>query len=289
MISFPDDPVCDLHVHSTRSDGTCTPSQIIDLALKKGIRAIALTDHDCVAGLPEFHACASGHRIETVSGIELSTGLNGRDIHILGLFIDPDDTKFLDYLVTFRQSRDSRNIKMCDSLHEGLGMDISYEALKEMFPDAVITRGHFAKYMLKKGYTKSLREAFDRWIGDNGKYYIPRERITPEDGIALIRSAGGIPILAHPVLYGFSHQKLVLLVSHLKDSGLVGIEAVYTTYDPSDEREIRQIASEYDLLLSGGSDFHGTNKVNTDLGTGRGNLHVPFEIYQKLKEYHENN
>lgn len=281
------DSVCDLHVHSNRSDGTFTPSQIIDLATEINLSAIALTDHDTIDGLEEFHSHAAGKPVETVNGIELSTGLNGKDIHILGLFIDPETSGFISYLEDFRSSRDIRNIRMCERLHKGLGMDISYEALKKMFPDAVITRGHFAKYMYKMGYTKSLHEAFDRWISDRGPYYIPRERVTPEQGIDIIRMAHGVPILAHPVLYGFGHEKLCSLISDLKQSGLAGIEAIYTTYDNSDEKMMRKIAADYGLLISGGSDFHGTNKINTDLATGRGNLHVPYEIYDKIKEYHD--
>ena len=264
-----------------------TPSSIIDYALSKHIRAAALTDHDCVSGLDEFRKYAEGKPIETVNGIELSTGHNGRDIHILGLFIEPDVQSFLDYLMTFRRSRDSRNIKMCENLRRGLHMDISYEALKEMFPDAVITRGHFAKYMYNKGYVRSLREPFERWIGDNGPYYLPRDRISPQDGVKLILSAHGVPVLAHPILYGFGREKLEKLVCTLKECGLAGLEGIYTTYEHSDELLIRSIAEKYGLLISGGSDFHGSNKLNTDLGTGRGNLAVPYEIYQRIKEYHD--
>lgn len=281
------DRVCDLHVHSNKSDGSCTPSEIIDLAVERHISAIALTDHDCVAGLEEFNAHAAGRPIETVNGIELSTGLNGKDIHILGLFIDPDDQEFLDYLVTFRKSRDDRNVKMCELLHKGLHMDISYDALKEMFPGAVITRGHFAKYMYNKGIVRSLREPFERWIGDSKPYFLPRERITPEGGVRLILSAHGVPILAHPILYGFGREKLEQLVKKLKDSGLAGIEAIYTTYERSDEMQICDMADRYGLLLSGGSDYHGTNKINTELGIGRGNLRVPYDIYDRMRKYHD--
>ena len=279
--------VCDLHVHSKFSDGSCTPSEIIDLALKRNLSAIALTDHDCIDGLPEFHKYAKDRPIETVNGIELSTGLNGKDIHIVGLFIDTGNQRFLDYLVDFRKSRDDRNIKMCNRLHDELHMDISFEALQEMFPNAVLTRGHFAKYMYNKGIVRSLREPFERWIGDNKPFYVPRERISPDDGVRLILSAHGVPILAHPILYGFSRPKLEELVSMLKDAGLAGIEAVYTTYEHSDEMLIRSVAEKYDLLLSGGSDFHGTNKINTELGIGRGNLRVPYEFYDRIRKYHD--
>ncbi len=283
------EPPVDLHVHSNASDGTFTPSQLVDYAVKKGLASMALTDHDTIAGLKEIREYASKNPAapEIISGIELSTDLNGKDIHIVGLFIDETDPDFLSYLEFFRNSRDIRNEKMCNLLREGLHMDISFEKLKAEFPGAVITRAHYANYMLNHGYIKSTTEAFDRWIGDGCPYFVPREKVTPVDGIHLIQKAHGIPVLAHPTLYGFSHARLDSLVSDLTAEGLVAMETIYTTYSEGETREMKEMADAHGLLWSGGSDFHGTNKTNTDLATGRGNLYLPLSLLEKLRDYHK--
>ena len=278
----------DLHVHSTRSDGTYTPTELVDYAIKKGLAAFALTDHDCVDGLDEAIAYADSLRLtnpevpEVIPGVEFSTEYKGSDVHIVGLYIDYKSTEFQKYLVDFVESRTLRNRKMCKLLQEGTGMDISYETLLETFPDCVITRAHYARYMMSKGYVKSISEAFERYIGDHCPYYIPREKVTPAQAIELILSAGGIPVLAHPLLYGMGKARLDALVAELKDAGLIALEAIYSTYSASDEREMRTLAAKYDLGISGGSDFHGDNKPKLDLGTGYGSLYIPYEVLTKL-------
>lgn len=280
----------DLHVHSTRSDGTYSPTQLVDYAIEKGLFAFALTDHDTTDGLQEITAYCNSLKQqgidnvpEVIPGIELSTEYMGRDIHIVGLFIDYENKDFKDYLNHFIQSRDIRNQKMCSLLYNA-GIEISYEKLLEEFPNSVITRAHYAKYLLQHGYTKSIKEAFDRYVGDHCPYFVPREKVTPSQAVNLILKADGIPILAHPILYGMSDSKLEELVKTLKDAGLMGIEAVYSTYKSSDERLIRRLADKYHLLLSGGSDFHGTNKPDIDLGIGLGHLYVPDEFLQCMKQ-----
>ncbi|MCR4891166.1 MAG: PHP domain-containing protein [Lachnospiraceae bacterium] len=280
----------DLHVHSNKSDGTFTPSELVDYAIEKGLAAMALTDHDTVAGLGEIreYAAKVPGAPEIINGIELSTDLDGRDIHIVGLFIDDENPRFLGELQKFRDSRELRNEKMCAGLKEGLGMDISLKQLREEFPGSVLTRGHYAKYMLHHGYVRTMREAFEKWIGDDGPYFVPREKITPVDGIKLINMAGGVPVLAHPIQYAYSHNKLENLLVEWKEAGLVAMETVYTTYSAEDMAEYKAMAEKLGLLESGGSDFHGTNKVNTDLATGRGNLFVPYEFLEKLRVYSDN-
>lgn len=332
----------DLHVHSTRSDGTFTPTELVDYAVKKGLSAFALTDHDTVDGLdeamqyaaglraqaesknvfphqrdagqpavpvPESHPQGFGHMVpgtkttsseatspetavkssalipEVVPGVELSTEYQGKDVHILGLFIDHHNDRFLEYLRNFVDSRDTRNHKMCALLQE-TGMDISYEKLLNAFPGSVITRAHYAKYMLTHGYVKSMAEAFERYVGDRCPYFVPREKVTPAQAVELILHAGGIPILAHPILYHMSDARLDRLVGELKEAGLLGIEALYTTYHACDERQIRGLAEKYGLLVSGGSDFHGDNKPGTDLGTGYGKLYVPEEVLDQIRQAH---
>lgn len=281
----------DLHVHSTRSDGTYTPTQLVDYAIEKGLSAFALTDHDSVDGLDEAIGYAKQLQRQNLSvpevipGIELSSEYQGQDVHIVGLYIDYRNARFQEYLCDFVASRDIRNQKMCTRLKDA-GMDISYEKLLAAFPNSVITRAHYAKYMLEHGYVKSRTEAFERYIGDHCPYYIPREKVTPAQAVSLILEAGGLPVLAHPILYHMSDARLDALVGELKKAGLVGIEALYSTYHACDERQIRNLAAKYKLLISGGSDFHGENKPGLDLGTGYGGLCVPDKVLEQLRQAH---
>jgi hypothetical protein len=279
----------DLHVHSTRSDGTYTPAELVDYAIEKGLKAFALTDHDTVDGLDDAYFYADTLRKkgcdnvpEIIPGIELSTEYEGRDIHIVGLNIDYKNKDFTEYLQNFIDSRERRNIKMCALLTEH-GVDIKYENLAAEFPGAVITRAHYAKYMLNHGYIKSIKEAFDRYIGDRCPCYVAREKVTPAQAVQLILSAKGIPVLAHPILYHMSDARLEKLVSELKDCGLIGIEALYSTYNRSEERQITALSEKYNLHISGGSDFHGANKPDIDLGVGYGNLNIPDSVWEELK------
>lgn len=284
----------DLHVHSSCSDGTLSPSELVERAEKKGLAAFALTDHDTVDGLDEAMECAArpalrhtpsgdGAPLEVVPGIELSTEYQGADIHIVGLYIDHKDTAFRRQLRKFVDSREERNRKMCELLRRA-GVSLTYGELRNACPDSVITRAHYARLMLEKGYVKSRQEAFDRYIGDRAPCFVPREKITPAQAVELILQAGGAPVLAHPILYHMSDARLETLVKSLKESGLMGIEAIYSTYSPADERQIRSLAAKYDLLLSGGSDFHGANKPDIDMGSGLGNLYVPGELLSNIKK-----
>lgn len=274
----------DLHVHSNKSDGTFSPSELVDLALQKGLSAFALTDHDTTAGLDEAISYAEGRNIEVIPGIEFSTEYKGKDIHVLGLAIDYKAPVFAERIQAFVDSRIERNRKMCANLTEA-GIDISYEKLLSEFPGAVITRAHYGRYLLEHGYVKSLPEAFERYVGDHCPYFVPREKVTPSQAVELILQANGLPILAHPTLYHMGKDALQTLVHLLKEAGLIGIEAVYSTYSAGEEREMRQLASRNGLLISGGSDFHGTNKPGLELATGyHGKLVIPYDIWERLKE-----
>ncbi len=275
----------DLHTHSTCSDGSYTVKELLDYGHEKNLAALALTDHDTVAGLDEAIEYAKKFDdMEFVPGIEFSTINEGKDVHVVGLYIDHHNSTFCANLEKFKNSRVERNIKMCNKLRDEAGIDITYDALLEAFPNTTITRAHYAKYMLEKGYVKSRQEVFDRYIGDDCPYYVPREDISPEDASEQILVAGGVPILAHPVLYHMSDAKLEALVVRLKEAGLMGIEAIYTTYEAYEERQIKELAAKYDLLISGGSDFHGTNKKDIDLGVGYGKLFVPEEVLEGIKK-----
>lgn len=280
--------IVDLHVHSDKSDGSFTPSELVHYAIKKGLSAFALTDHDTTDGIEEALEAAKGKPIEVIPGIEFSTEYEGKDIHILGLYIDCNAPVFKEHIQSFVDSRILRNRKMCERLREA-DIDITYEKLLAEFPDCVITRSHYARYLLAHGYVNSLPEAFDRYIGDHCPYFVPREKVTPEQAVELILQADGIPILAHPVLYHMSDRKLDTLVASLKKSGLVGIEAVYATYKPAEERQMRALAAKYDLLISGGSDFHGAAKPKLDLATGYGKLVIPEELLTMIKKEHHKN
>ncbi len=273
----------DLHVHSTRSDGTYTPTQLVNYAIEKGLKAFALTDHDTVDGIEEALKAAEGKPIEVIPGIEYSTEYRKRDVHIVGLFIDYKAPVFLEYLERFQASRIERNHKLCKNL-QGAGFDITYEALLKEFPNAVITRAHYAKYLLSHGYVKSMVEAFERYLGDHTPYFVHREKITPEEVIDITRRAGGIPILAHPTLYKLGREQLDILVSTLTDAGLMGLEAIYSTYSPSEESQMKALAKKYNLLISGGSDFHGATKPGLDLGNGYGRLFVHEEVLENLRK-----
>lgn len=284
----------DLHVHSNKSDGSKTPSELVYMAMQKGLSAFALTDHDTVDGIDEALACADLLRTnnselvpEVIPGIELSTEYQGKDIHMVGLYIDHHSSAFQTHLKHFVDSRIERNRKMCARLAEA-GIDISYEKLLSEFPDSVLTRAHYAVYLVKHGYSLSKEDAFSQYLGDHTKYFVPREKITPEMGVELILEAGGIPILAHPILYRMSDSRLDDLVARLKKSGLAGIEAIYATYTLAEERQIRKLADKYDLCISGGSDYHGEAKPGLEIGSGYGKLFIPEDLLCKLKRKDKN-
>lgn len=279
----------DLHVHSTKSDGTYTPSELVDYAIEKGLKAFALTDHDTVAGLDEVLSYADSLRKEgktvpeVIPGIELSTEYEGENVHIVGLFIDYKCKAFTDYLKNFVDAREIRNRKMCQKLTEG-GYPVTYEELEEYCGEAVITRAHFPGLLMKKGYCKSRNEAFERFIGDRAPFYVPREKIAPVMAVELILKAGGIPIFAHPMLCKLGKEKFLGVMDTLKEAGLIGIEAFYCTNTLGEQNQTIRLAEKYHLLLSGGSDFHGKNKPDLDLGTGYGKLHVPDSCLEDLKK-----
>lgn len=280
------DTMVDLHTHTCKSDGSLTPTELLDHAKEVGLNAIAITDHDTVDGIEEAMTYAKTIGIRFIPGIEISAEREGHDIHIVGLFIDHTNSEFKETLQGFMESRDRRNEKMCAMLREGEGMDISVPQLMEMFPDCVLTRAHYARYMLEKGYIKSVYEAFERFIGDGKPYFITREKVECKKAIELILMAGGVPILAHPYLYHLSDRRIEELIVELKGYGLAGIEAYYTTHSAAETRQVVEWAKKYGLLVSGGSDFHGAAKPRTQLGKGFGDLYVDDSVLERIEAYH---
>lgn len=273
----------DLHVHSTASDGTNTPTELVALAKEAGLSAFALTDHDTIQGLAEARRAAKTAGIELVPGIELSTDYNGSEVHILGYYLDEQNPEFLQKLNEFINSRDLRNEKMAVLLQKE-GFDITMEELIKENPDSVITRAHFARYLVEHGMVKDRETVFSKYIGDDCRCYVPREKIDPFEAVRLIQLGGGVAFFAHPVLCHMNFDRLKRFIRDLKDCGLTGIEAIYSANSSGDERNLKQIAKEYDLLISGGSDYHGENKPYIKLGVGRGNLCIPDEILDTIKK-----
>ena len=276
----------DLHVHSTASDGTLTPSEVVDRAVELSLSAFALTDHDTIRGVAEAKERAAlhraqGHAIEVYSGVEISAEYKKRDIHILGLLVD-ESNEILDRALQHSlDNRDQRNYKILDKFRD-IGIELTMEDLLEDAPDSVITRAHFARALLKKGIIESIPEAFEKYIGDDGPCYVSREYMTPEDAIHLIKKAGGVPVLAHPLLYNLPHDELYALVERLKAAGLKGIEVYYSSNKGQDEANVKALANHFGLIATGGSDFHGAIKPTIELGTGKNNLKIPYSVLENV-------
>ena len=276
----------DLHVHSTASDGTLSPSEVVDHAVSLSLSAFALTDHDTVKGVSVAKERASyykaiGTSIEVYSGVEISAGYKEKDIHILGLFVDEHNELLNDCLEKALANRNQRNDKIIERFAT-LGICITKEELLEDAPDSVITRAHFARVLYKRGITTSIHEAFEKYLGTTAPCYVPREYMTPEQAIGLILKANGVPILAHPLLYNLPHEELYSLVKRLKNAGLKGLEVYYSSNKGPDEVNLKALASHFDLTASGGSDFHGSVKPQIELGIGKGNLKIPYSVLQNL-------
>lgn len=275
----------DLHVHSTCSDGTCTPTQLVDIAIHANLTAIALTDHDTVMGIDEILRAAKGTSLQVIPGIEISAQdekNNEEEIHILGYQIDWRSPELLDRLRSAHDLRIERNVRLIQKMNQD-GFDIDMEQIERRFPDTVITRMHVARFLTEKEYVKSTAEAFDRYLSPNRRYYVAKREMPYERAIQTILQANGIPVLAHPNLYRRNEQQQEQLFIRLKEMGLKGVEAIYSMNSPEEEALTRRLAKKYDLFITGGSDFHGTNKPYIQMGIGRGNLNVPDELLKNLQ------
>lgn len=273
----------DLHTHSTVSDGTLTPAELIAKAHKIGLKTIALTDHDTTDGLEEaLKAAENFPDLEVIAGTELSSLYKDKEIHIVGLFLDMKNQPFTSALNELREKRIKRNIKMINKL-KGLELDLSYDELLAVSGGSVITRAHFARLLQEKGYVSSKSEAFSKYIGAGKPGYVKREVLTAKDAIALIKTGGGLPIIAHPFAYGFDIDGLEQMAADFSYWGVVGMECYYSTHSNEETHLALSLCRTYNLLPSGGSDFHGANKPGLELGSGYGDLIVPEKILKDLK------
>ena len=272
----------DLHSHTKFSDGSVTPAELISLAARTGARAVAITDHDTLDGLPEGRRAAEESGIEFVPGVEISADFQPGTMHILGYCFDPSSPELNLALEKLRVARRERNPQIAARL-QGLGLDVSYEEVARLAGNEVVGRPHFASLMVTKGYVASIKEAFDRFLAKGGPAYVEKRRLSPADSIHLIRKAGGVAILAHPYQMKLSDPDTEDQIRRLKVLGLDGIEAIYSRLSAVERERYVRLSDRLGMLVSGGSDFHGTFKPDINLVTGLGDLRVPYEYLDKIK------
>ena len=275
----------DLHVHSTASDGTLSPQEVALYAKVKGLSAIALTDHDTVSGVDECMKKGLEIGVIVIPGIECSADFYGKELHILGYYIDPTSEALHSKLKQLIDSRYARNLKMLEKLAE-VGCPLTLDDLEaDSTPGTVFTRAHFANALMRKGYISDRKEAFSKYIGRGLPAYVPREKFTVKECIEMIHAAGGLAVLAHPMLYGYSRTDVTNVLRGLAAEGLDGVESVYSTHTQEDVSHLLQVCLQLKLFPTGGSDFHGDNKPQLDLGTGYGDLKIPFEILEAMRKH----
>lgn len=273
----------DLHVHSIYSDGTLSPRELIRLAGESGVEALALCDHNTVAGVPEFLDAARDSGVEAIAGIEFSTDYGDRELHILGLFVQPRHYGAIEALVNeMGRRKEQSNIRLIQGL-AGAGISLDYDAIKAGTPNGQVNRAVIAAEMARLGYCDSIREAFSKWLSPKHGYFVPPKRLDVFETIRFIKSIGAVAVLAHPFL-NLDPDSLRQFLPLAKSCGLDGMEVYYPKFDAQATALAEQIAKEFRLLPSGGSDFHGENKPDIALGTGKNNLNIPHFLLEDLKE-----
>lgn len=273
----------DLHIHTAASDGTDAPARAVEKAGALGLAAIAVTDHDSVSGLAEAEAAGAALGVEVIPGIEISTDFRGREIHIVGLFIDPASPALTPVLNWAVDEREARNEKIVAALAAD-GFPVSMEALRAANPGSVLGRPHIAEALVKGGRAASVQEAFDKYLGRGRPYYRERELMPMGRAIAIAAGAGGVPVLAHPLQYGYDEAGREELIASARDMGCRALEAYYSEHSPAQQAMLLQTARRYGLAVSGGSDYHGTRKPHIQMGSGIENgLFVPYSVLEGLK------
>lgn len=273
----------DLHSHSTASDGTLPPAQVVRLAIERGLSALSLTDHDTIAGVAEAAAEAQKLGLDFLPGIEISAEFpHPGTMHLLGYGVDPNSATLRDLTKTLLAGRDNRNPKIIAKLQE-LGVAITMDELAQEAGGKVLGRPHIAAILHRKGYVSSIKQAFDKYLAPGGLAYFDKERLSPAQAIAMIRDSGGIPVLAHPIQLRYQNDaQLDRIVKDLIDLGLRGIEVIHSDHDAKMVEKYTALANRYHLLKTGGSDFHGTNKSAIQLGDANGRK-IPREFFDALQ------
>jgi predicted metal-dependent phosphoesterase TrpH len=277
----------DLHIHSTASDGSFTPAEILDHAQKLNLAAIAITDHDSIDGSREALRIGIPPSLSFLTGVEISAAHppffpGSGSFHILGYDIHLDNSDLNQALSKLQDARKNRNPAILRRLNK-LGFQISLEEVDRVVGESQLGRPHIAYAMVKKGFVASIDEAFDKYLGTDGPAYVDKYRIECEHAINIIRAAGGVPVLAHPALLNIeNNQKLDVLLQNLLKIGLAGIEVYYPGHSPQQIRQYTELAGKYGLLMTGGTDFHGTITPQIKMGSGNGSLFIPYLLYEKL-------
>lgn len=272
----------DLHLHSIFSDGTHTPTELIGLAQSRGLTAVSVTDHDSIEGVAEAMTAGEEAGVEAVAGIELSVVFNDHHLHLLGYFFDHTDLEFQDKIAVLQDARSIRNKKIIAKL-QGMGIDISEDEVEKVSSTGQTGRPHIAKVLVAKGVVRSMDEAFERYLKKGAGAYASRFVYNGAEAIEIIKKCGGLVVVAHPAQIVSGYQELQLLVGKLVDCGLDGLEVYYPTYSANTRKNLKKIAKRYDMVISGGSDFHGDVRPHTDLAGGK-NVRVPEEILEEMRQ-----
>jgi len=274
----------DLHTHTNESDGTYTPFELVDAAIAAGLDALAISDHDTLAGYDQALPRAREKGLDLVCGIELSTKARGKTVHLLGYFLNnPPAPEFRGWLEEMQASRRDRNVNMACRLRS-LEIDITIEEVQKR-GRSLAGRPHFARIMLEKGYVSSIQEAFDEYLDESAKGYVDRHEPELAYGIQRIGAAGGISSIAHPVRLGYRDpERLRGLVKEMAEAGLGALEVYHSDHDPADVEQFLGLTREFNLGVTGGSDFHGDVKPGISLGVGPGNLNIPRSVLDRLRE-----
>ena len=268
----------DLHTHTTVSDGTLSPTALVELAAKVGLAAIAITDHDHLGALPEARRAGDRLGVEIVAGVELSVSYGDADVHLLGYFVDPDEPRLAARLAQFRAVREERGRLIVEKL-QALGVDIQ---MSDLPAAQSVGRPHVAQALVAKGIVKSVDEAFQKWLGDGGPAYVEKAKMDGREAIALVHGAGGVAVLAHPGL--LSDKVRYRALRELAAAGLDGVEVEHSRHSAEERRRLRDLAAELSLIETGGSDFHGENKPDVQLGYGvGGNVKVTTTTLDALR------
>lgn len=279
---------CDLHAHSVFSDGTLTPTELVVLAEELKLGAVALTDHNTVLGLPEFLAAARGKQVEAVPGVEFSVDYGSQELHILALYIRPEHYGAAMAIADeMQENKRKSNIALVEALNQA-GYHISYEKIKASMPAGEPNRALIAAELTRCGYVSSNQEAFQKLLSPKHGYYVPPKRIDAFELISFIRSVGAVAVWAHPFLHLKQEDQIRAFLPKAMEAGLQGMETRYPLYTREQTALAEELAKEYGLLRSGGSDFHGGNKPDIRLGTGKGSLEVPLEYCRMLRDRAKN-